>query len=84
MARGCGDADAIEVAQAGILQTLTVLVEVLGSGPFLLGERFTAADVMIGSVVAWIGIMGFVELPAALQGTPRGSAGISEGLRRLS
>ena len=37
----------------------------LGEGPYLFGERFTAADVMIGGVTIWTRLLG-VELPAAL------------------
>jgi glutathione S-transferase len=36
----------------------TVVERELGAGPYLLGEQFTAADVMIGSVFIWQRMMG--------------------------
>ena len=43
----------VEEGRTDFAQMATVLTQALGSGPFLLGETFTAADVMIGSVVGW-------------------------------
>jgi len=36
----------------------TVIERELGAGPYLLGEQFTAADVMIGSMFIWQRMMG--------------------------
>lgn len=36
----------------------TVVERELGAGPYLLGEQFTAADVMIGSIFIWQRMMG--------------------------
>jgi glutathione S-transferase len=43
--------------RASVLDTMRVA---LGSGPWLLGERFTAADVALGGGVAWGRAMGLV------------------------
>lgn len=44
--------------------TLRTLVDQLGRGPFLLGERFSAADVLWGPALRWITMFGLVaELP---------------------
>jgi len=39
----------------------------LGDGPYLFGERFTAADVMLGGVLIWTSLLGVVALPPALE-----------------
>ena len=44
-----------------------VLEEALAGKSFLLGEQFTAADVMIGSIVGWSGFMGLLEGHPGLQ-----------------
>ena len=36
----------------------TVVERELGAGPYLLGEQFTAADVMVGSIFIWQRMMG--------------------------
>jgi glutathione S-transferase len=41
-----------------MLQTLT---DQLAKGPYLLGERFTAADVLWGAALRWITMFGLVE-----------------------
>ena len=52
-----GRAQFAEVAQ--------VLTDALGGHPFLLGERFSAADVMIGSTLAWASLLGLMDgMPA--------------------
>jgi glutathione S-transferase len=44
-----------------------VLTQGLGSKPFLLGEQFSAADVMNGSTLAWGGFLGLLEGQAVLR-----------------
>jgi glutathione S-transferase len=44
-----------------------VLGQALGTKPFLLGEQFSAADVMIGSTLAWGAFMGLLEGQPVLQ-----------------
>lgn len=48
-----------------------VLSQGLGAGPFLLGEQFSAADVMIGSTLAWSASLGLLEGQPVLQGYVR-------------
>lgn len=44
-----------------------VLEQALGSKPYLLGEQFSAADVMIGSTLAWAQFMGLLDRFPTLQ-----------------
>jgi len=44
-----------------------VLAQALKSKPFLLGEQFSAADVMIGSTLAWSQFLGLLEGQPVLQ-----------------
>jgi glutathione S-transferase len=47
-------ADAARIVGYGNYQdVLDTLDRALGSGPYLLGERFTAADVYVGSLLGW-------------------------------
>ena len=48
---GAVDADAY--ARARYDAAMTRLLEALWEGPWLMGDRFTVADVLIGSTVAW-------------------------------
>ncbi|MBX3025490.1 glutathione S-transferase family protein [bacterium] len=43
-----------------------VIADALAGGPYLLGEHFTAADVMIGSTLAWASLMGLLDEQPAL------------------
>jgi glutathione S-transferase len=45
----------------------TVLEQALGTRPFLLGEQFTAVDVMIGSTLGWAQMLGLLEERKSLQ-----------------
>lgn len=45
-----------------------VLTGAVGEKTWLLGEQFTAADVMVGSIVAWSSFMGLIEPFPVLQG----------------
>ena len=38
-----------------------VISDALGTHPFLLGERFSAADVMVGSTLAWASLFGMMD-----------------------
>lgn len=40
-------------AQKTFAQCVTVLEAALAKGPFILGEKFSAADVILGSMLAW-------------------------------
>ena len=44
-----------------------VLEQAIGSKPYLLGEQFSAADVMIGSTLAWAQFMGLLDRFPTLQ-----------------
>jgi glutathione S-transferase len=46
---------------------LDVIADAVEPGPYLLGEQFTAADVVIGSGVRWGRIMGLIPEREALQ-----------------
>ena len=48
-----GAADSDPDARAGYEAAISRLVSALEAGPYLMGDRFTAVDVMIGSALAW-------------------------------
>ena len=48
-------------------EVAAVLERALAAKPFLLGDRFTAADVMIGSTLAWAQAFGLLEGRQTLQ-----------------
>jgi glutathione S-transferase len=50
-----------EAGRAEFKEVASVLTHALEGRPFLLGEQFTAADVMIGSVVGWARGLKLVE-----------------------
>ena len=51
----------------------------LGKGPYLFGDWFTAADVMIGSMFIWKRIFGAPPEPPGARGLCRSTPGPSEG-----
>lgn len=51
-ARMSGASDAYTIARYEA--AMDRLMEALWNGPYLMGERFTVADVMIGSTLAWV------------------------------
>ena len=51
--RMTGEADRDPLAKARYQAAVDRLLEALWVGPYLMGERFTAADVMVGSSLAW-------------------------------
>jgi glutathione S-transferase len=66
-----------EIAEQGrrtFAEVAAVLSNALASKPYLLGEQFSAADVMIGSTLAWAQFMGLLE----------GQPTLSEYVQRLS
>lgn len=52
--------------RSGFAAVARVITDALGSGPYLLGDQFTAADVMIGSTLAWASFMGLLDEQPAL------------------
>ena len=54
-------AQTVEKARAKFAEVAKVLENTLGSKPFLLGERFSAADVMIGSSLVWGQFLGLLN-----------------------
>ncbi|PZN99361.1 MAG: glutathione S-transferase [Alphaproteobacteria bacterium] len=48
-----GEADRDPLAKARYEAAVFRLLEALWVGPYLMGERFTAADVMVGSILGW-------------------------------
>jgi glutathione S-transferase len=53
--------EAVDKARTKFVEVAQVLENTLGSKPFLLGERFSAADVMIGSSLVWGQFLGLLE-----------------------
>ena len=57
----------VEAARKKFADVATVLERALGTRPFLLGDQFTAADVMIGSTLGWAQMLGLLEGRDTLQ-----------------
>jgi len=57
-----------EKGRARFNQAAEVLADALGAGPFLFGERFTAADVIVGANLNWARRVGLLEGKALLSG----------------
>lgn len=57
---------AIEAAVAGFLKQVTVVDTALGRHPFILGERFSAVDIVLTSVLDWARAYG-IDLSAVLE-----------------
>ena len=57
---------AIETAIAGFNKQIQVVTEHLAERPFLLGEHFTGADIMLTSILTWAQNYGF-DLDSTLQ-----------------
>ena len=57
---------AVDTAIAGFKKQIQVVVDHLADRPFLLGDSFTGADILLTSVLTWASNYGF-ELDAALQ-----------------
>jgi len=60
-------AAAVEKARTSFAVVAKVLSNALTGRDFILGEQFSAADVMIGSTLAWAGFMGLLADHPALQ-----------------
>jgi len=60
-------AKAVEKARATFAGVADVLSNALSGKPFMLGEQFSAADVMIGSTLAWSQFLGLLNDRPALQ-----------------
>ncbi len=63
-----GDAEKLAEAKAKLDASVEVVADAFGEGPWVLGEQFTTADVMLGSTLMWLSMMGQIELPPVLQG----------------
>lgn len=48
----------VSEARSQVADALRVLEPVLAARPYLLGDRFSAADVMVGSTLGWAQMMG--------------------------
>jgi glutathione S-transferase len=51
---------ALEEARAEFAERAAILEKELATKPWLLGERFTAADTIVGSMLVWSGFMGLL------------------------
>ncbi len=56
-----------ETPYASYESLIDMLEEALNTGPYLLGERFTAADLLWGIALRWTTMFGLVEARPALQ-----------------
>lgn len=56
-----------EEGRAGFKKVADVLAKALAGKQYLLGDSFTAADVMVGSTLAWGSFMGLLEGQPVLQ-----------------
>ena len=54
-------AEAVEEGRAQWAAVARILEQALEDKQFLLGDEFTAADVMVGSIAGWSGFMGLLE-----------------------
>jgi glutathione S-transferase len=52
------DAGAIEAAKRQLDAIAKVLEGALGDRKYIVGDRFTAADIVVGSAIGWIGFIG--------------------------
>lgn len=50
-----------ESGRTRFAEVAKVISDALGATPYLLGERFSAADVMIGSTLGWCSFMGLLD-----------------------
>lgn len=57
----------VEKAKAQFADVARVLANALAGRSFILGEQFSAADVMIGSTLGWAGMMGLLGDQPTLQ-----------------
>lgn len=60
-------AQAAEEAKGKFTEVTQVLTKALAGKPFLLGENFSAADIMVGSTLAWAHLLGLLADFPALQ-----------------
>lgn len=65
-ARQSGDEEAVEQATRKLAEAVDVVADNFGDGPWLLGEQFTTADVMLGSTLMWLQMAGLLDLPPVL------------------
>jgi glutathione S-transferase len=58
----------MQSAYADYATTVKAIADALAPGPWLLGERFSAADVLWGSALRWVTGFGMVETTPAIAG----------------
>lgn len=53
-------------AKEKLAEAVQVVADAFGDGPWLVGDRFTTADVVMGSTLLWMQLAGMIDMPSTL------------------